>query len=251
VILIHGFNHSALQTREAYFQFKEQLGYFGYDYIIGFVWPCHEGRIYYPCARGKTPQLGKELARTLQANFHSAEQIDVLGHSMGCRIICEALKIVRFKNVFFLAPAIDADSFERDGSYNCIFKSCSQIIVYFSHHDTLLKWAYPLAEMSLKTALGLYGPSKRDNLPSNLTVVDATHLIAEHNAYKETSQLFHSLLKVLQESGKHLKITVGGEITHYEEEAFSLFGRIQPLQVSIIWNKIYSLVSYFFTFRHA
>lgn len=111
-----------------------------------------------------------------------AEQIHILAHSMGCRVLCLAVReFVRdrgepgpfFGQIVLAAADVDAEIFERDYA-DALSRSCQRLTVYSSTADWALGGSQTLHRYA---RLGTYGPpSDESRRYPNLDVIDATRV---------------------------------------------------------------------------
>jgi len=143
-----------------------------------------------PRVRGHLDQLA------LQANT-----VDVVAHSMGNRLIFEALssfgrrKVTPINHMFSLAAAVDDEALDRGEIYSSCLKRCREVSILFSRNDGVLKGLYPLAEFD--SALGTAGSEDVSKLPSNSKQVDCTSLIDSHSAYLTALPVFYFIRNTL------------------------------------------------------
>ncbi|MCG8492526.1 MAG: TMCO4 family protein [Sneathiellales bacterium] len=137
--------------------------------------------------------------------------VDVMGHSMGARVILKGLKtkpkkVVR--NLFTLAAAVDNECLEKDEEFHISTKRCDSTFAFHSKNDPVLRTAYRIAEFD--NALGLRGPEDPQSIinhssptspkPPNVYVANCRHIIHKHGAYKRSEPIYKYILDFL--SGK-------------------------------------------------
>lgn len=241
IILVHGFNCSVQSTIEIYFKFKQMLeSYcFHYDYIIGFVWPCHIGRMHYRRAKAIVPKASQMLATFIKTSgLANARQIDLLGHSMGARLALETVKRVSLHTLFLLGPAIDADHFEKNKS---ALDNCQKAVITYSSRDWLLKWCYPIIEMAAQSPMGSFGPSYKEKVPKNAYFIESSLLIRHHNAYTEERLIFLALFKALQAENQFLFANSSGAAEMEKIQGSSLWGRVKAFN-GLLFNQVLNLI---------
>lgn len=200
-ILIHGFNNTQQVARQHYenlFKNLEELvpgisvdpdGRFR-----GFHWPGDSNLgpisfISYPVEIGDAVRSAESLThfvRQLYGPGNGIIQVDVVAHSLGCRLILEAMNALAvgkeshravFRNVCLMAAAVplymvgeDAGRYLRNGA-----ELSKRLLVLYSYHDAVLCFAFPLGqtlggEGFFPSALGRYGPPPGLPLPGGRLV---------------------------------------------------------------------------------
>lgn len=143
-LIIHGYNTDYEKAIE-YFKDVEEHSQGLYDKMIGYLWPSgDEFWEYYEAEdRIEDDHLPRRLAALLTELSRSAGRVDVIAHSMGCRLFIEALKKKpqSIGNAFLLAPAVDKKTLSSK-----VLDQVEDLVVFYSHHDEVLSWAYPIVE---------------------------------------------------------------------------------------------------------
>jgi len=209
VILVHGFNNDWAEASKNYRDFAQQLDSVAGGRLISHDWaqvwklfwpgyvvrplsPVHEERpdvlphlhdpadeekhfvqsaFSYSRQVKKAPDVGAALADFLDA--HGALEVVFVAHSLGCRVVLEALRAlkakghdlrVRLKGTCLMAAAVPtymvADV--STGSIGTMIRDSPSMRVLYSGRDTVLRWAFPpgqwLANEGARTeAVGLRG----------------------------------------------------------------------------------------------
>jgi esterase/lipase superfamily enzyme len=194
LLLVHGYNNDAKHALSKYLLIHNHVSAFMdmeqsrfYDLVIGYLWPGYDDRWEYYEAEHNAEKLSQTMRSHLESLSTSAAKVDILAHSMGNRLILEALnypssntrKVVQ--NYYALAAAVGDESLEKKQTYYPSTENCEKIFVFFSKRDELLKWGYTLAE--LETALGYDGAKDPNKLPQNVQLLDCTTLVGGHNEY--------------------------------------------------------------------
>jgi esterase/lipase superfamily enzyme len=194
LLLVHGYNNSPKEALSTYglinihvSAFKDRHLSKFYDLVIGYLWPGDDSPLKYYDAERHVSRLAKTMRSHLEFLSASAARVDVLAHSMGNRLIFEALdypsnggkKVVY--NFFSLAAAVDNESIEKKEKYYHATQNCEKIFVFYSERDEVLKWAYRLAEGD--KALGYEGDKDPKKLPENVQLINYTNFIGEHSQY--------------------------------------------------------------------
>ena len=184
-ILVHGYNTT---KADAGARFRQVAAWAPERPFLGFHWP---GAPEYLVARKRAVDAGQSLARLI-------EKLDcrpnIIGHSMGCRVIMEAL--ARFADdtefaiksvgvVCLLAPAVDNDELSEGGQYRRAASRARSIVAFHSHEDSILKWAYPAGDFD--RALGYSGAQAGLASPDNLISFDCSDEVTSHAGYYQNA----------------------------------------------------------------
>lgn len=193
LLLVHGYNNNAKEALSTYrlinvhvSTFKDHHSKF-YDYVIGYLWPGYDKTWDYFEAKHNVSKLAQRMRSHLEFLSASAEKVDVLAHSMGNRLMLEALdhpsqqKKKLVQNYFALAPAVDNEALEKKEKYYLSTQNCEQVFVFYSKRDEVLKWSYSLAEGD--RALGLEGAEHPNRLPQNVQLINYTSFVDGHSQY--------------------------------------------------------------------
>ena len=168
VLLIHGFNNSEKQAREAYDGFQSlqrELGNLNPNlpvadgHLVEFYWPGDVGffsGLNYEDSLHRSIVIARRFSEALQRAVEQAgpKQIDIVAHSMGCRLTIELLRRlitvpdVSVRRVAFLAAAVPTFLLEpperlRTGLSH---PSVEGVLSLFSPDDGILKNAFPAGQ---------------------------------------------------------------------------------------------------------
>jgi hypothetical protein len=173
LLMISGFNNSAMEAERSYLQILDQLQLReigDYDIVIGLLWPGHEA-LGFGLAEMAADKAGRMLWEVLGG--HKAI-IDVETHSLGARVILQAMmhgiwshNEIAVRNLILTSPAIPADSLDiRYGKYWEAVGHTYRTLVAYSRRDPVLKVWYHKWERLTNflrrdkecEALGLVGP---------------------------------------------------------------------------------------------
>lgn len=194
LLLVHGYNNGPEEALSTYRLVNLHVSALKnshqanlYDLVIGYLWPGDDSPLEYYDAKLHVLRLAKVMRSHLQFLSGSAARVDVLAHSMGNRLIFEALndhsnggkKLVH--NLYSLAAAVDDESIEKNEKYYRATQNCEKIFVFYSRRDGVLKWDYRLAEGD--NALGYEGAEDPKMLPENVQLINYTNLIGQHSQY--------------------------------------------------------------------
>jgi pimeloyl-ACP methyl ester carboxylesterase len=160
LILVHGYQNAPDQAQRSYDRFRRNIravtgtaDHFGVTW--GFFWPGDDPNklisvITYSARVEPASTAGERLAEFLEL-LDSRQSVRLVGHSLGCRVILEALRKIdrsptsggaRIEDVFLLAAAVpvhmcagDPDGFPRPDE--------RREHVFFSKRDLVLRWGFP------------------------------------------------------------------------------------------------------------
>lgn len=166
LVLIHGFNSTTSDAIKHYEQVSKDVGS-SYDQIIYYLWPGGKygidkasfGEIErnvttYSGARERVVDKLKLRFKTFLLNLRGqTNSIDILAHSMGCRLTLAALsdlplpapgQFVRY--VYLMGAAVRNEDLELGHEYYGAGFQCKSIYVFFSRNDDVLETKFPLGE---------------------------------------------------------------------------------------------------------
>lgn len=187
VIFVHGYNSDFANTVDAYLS-MHQLTQASYDVTLGQLWPGGDNPLDYHRPRCRvTKELDERFAETLRKITRVAKHVDIVAHSMGCRLALEALGVDEAPAIRFLhlaAPAVDNEKLEPGENYHSSTYLCDRLFVYHSKHDSVLKHAYPIGDFD--RALGYKGAENPERLPKNVEQIDMSRHVKSHGGYKNS-----------------------------------------------------------------
>jgi esterase/lipase superfamily enzyme len=230
LLVVHGFNNAGDKVMRNYrvvadhvSALKDTDGQALYDLVIGYCWPGYDDPWEYFAAKEHAHALKKRMKGHLLFLSSMAARVDVMAHSMGNRLMFEALnfspaesvkKVVQ--NFYSLAAAVDNESIEKKQKYFRVSQNCEEIFVLHSREDDVLKFLYSGSEWD--KALGFDGVENFKHLPENVQVVDCTPFITKHGQYFHDSNVYgfirNGLLNLLPspKAEKKLKMLANGAI---------------------------------------
>ena len=186
LLLVHGYNTDAKEALATYRLINLHVSYL-YDLVIGYLWPGYDDSWEYFEAKHNVPALAEKMRSHLECLSASTVRMDVLAHSMGNRLMLEALRYIPsqkkkiVQNYYSLAAAVDDESLENQEKYYPSTQNCEKMFVFYSKRDDTLKWFYTLAEQD--RALGYEGAEDSDKLPPNVQLINCTSFIGGHSQY--------------------------------------------------------------------
>lgn len=196
----HGFNVHRDEGIRALGQLDNYLrasgGLSEADLFIGVLWPGDFWipAINYPFEGDDAVACGKRLADYCSRQLSTAESFSFLSHSLGARLVLEAVRNLkrRARSVCLTAAAIDRDCLRHE--YKNATKNADSISILASHEDMVLKLAFPVGNPIFRwfqdagdyfqIALGYDGPPRPAAPPIN-----APWQIADRDDYDHGSYL--------------------------------------------------------------
>jgi pimeloyl-ACP methyl ester carboxylesterase len=214
LVLVHGFNNNDGEAAEAYFGFRtRQKQLFSpsdplaFDHVFGDTfWPGDADYpsfldkldfLVYPVAVHTAIDAGAELANVL-ARLPNLQRVAFIGHSLGCRVILEALLAVRGRATFvvdhicLMAAAVPSEMLELGGRFYDLLLGLTAdrvpILVLHSKEDFVLHFAFPPGQAGAghdeasNRALGRFGPTPA--MPGFNAVLQGNQIAgAKHSDY--------------------------------------------------------------------
>ena len=212
LLLVHGYNNEPEDVHNAYAIVESNiidLTAGQYDCVIGYIWPGGDDPLDYFAAKTRSNALARRVGIWLQKMSDKKIIVDVMGHSMGVRVILKALKtrtnkVVR--NVYAMAAAVDNESIQYGEEFFLSTQRCHNMFVFHSKYDATLSCLYRIAEFD--RALGLVGPENPADIMENflpgaahsahsLYVANCKNIIRTHGAYKHSSAIYNYISNFL------------------------------------------------------
>ncbi|NEP87016.1 MAG: alpha/beta hydrolase [Okeania sp. SIO2C2] len=181
IILVHGYNVSEEGAKEAYTKFQENFSKYSSQLsklnkaIYCFLWPSDKPNkldsiLSYFKTVNTAKICGERFAKYLNklnliSTSNEQPRITLIGHSLGCRLLLEALKKTVNTNlrleVFLMAPAVPVSMVQPDKQLNSSISSTEKYSILYSKKDDVLKWTFPLGQKlageGFDEAVGLKG----------------------------------------------------------------------------------------------
>jgi len=188
LLLIHGYNNNVGEAASAYLgfrrkqsalfpqvdgpKFNERLADVFWPGDADWGWLDFSDRLFYPKAVGNAKACGVELNTMLQS-MPLLTHIDIIAHSLGCRVTCELLQYlildprIKVGRVCLMAAAVPREMFEPGGRFHLMLRVLEsrgvRFLVLYSSSDKVLTGAFPLGQTAAGepsiNALGRVGPS--------------------------------------------------------------------------------------------
>lgn len=187
IVLVHGFNNNRCEAQEAYVGFRgrqrgllaRQDGQRLEDMLGDAFWPGDADFagpldmvdfLVYPA----TIQTARETAAVLRDYLLTRNDVlnlHLVGHSMGCRVILETIRLLleadpgiqaRLRKVCLMAAAVPTLAAFPGGALEAAFRAADQVLVLHSSADTVLHFAFPPGQTLagdgfFPTAIGRHG----------------------------------------------------------------------------------------------
>lgn len=199
-LVIHGYNNEYEDSLEFFSNIVDRSSRL-YETFICYFWPGYDDFWEYLAAKSMVTEtdLPRRLLKLIEELSYHGKQLDVISFSMGCRLALEALNSASdtlVKNLFLLAPAVDNESIEKGERYAPAINKTQKTFVFYSENDSVLSWAYPIAEWDL--ALGSQGLENPRSILPNVYMVNSTSHIEGHGDYSKSSFIFNIISNVLR-----------------------------------------------------
>jgi hypothetical protein len=144
----HGFNVSYEYGARSLGQLEPQLGLSASEIYLGVLWPGDYWLpvVNYPFEGGVAMDCGRRLAEFCDRWLTRAQSISFISHSLGARVILEAVKNLtrRARVVCLAAAAINRDCLETE--YAAAASNADSISILASHEDWVLKVAFQIGD---------------------------------------------------------------------------------------------------------
>lgn len=200
VVVVHGWNIEEPGGKDVANTTRIALRNSGYDqFVVGYTWDSDEGdglidqgwNEGVEIARKNGPKLAQWIA---DWNDNGGRPIRVIGHSLGARVVVEALTDLRargrwnaLRSVTLLGGAIDDQEVETDEPYgDDIEYATRRCDNFYKTDDAVLDWAYGAIEFD--TAVGEEGVQDASDSPGNYAEADVTDQVADHNSYYQPAE---------------------------------------------------------------
>ncbi len=174
--------------------------YGGYTRILGVHWPGKVGLANFQQAERNCDDFSDPFRRLLQQLIEHNIQINIVAHSLGCRIVLQALKKLAEKNkedcieqVILWQAALPSHALTDHPAFYNAYKSAKSMTILHSLKDTILRTFYSSSHLntfSIIDALGYKG-AKQD--PLFITLQKSKRVLSvDHTPYLHG----HSFMKV-------------------------------------------------------
>ena len=166
IILVHGYNNTLSFGRARLMGFMNLLATGGNtDVMLSVLWPGDgwANALTYPFEARDADDTATALLQWLTTNVDTSARIAFIGHSLGCRVVMNtAQQLARrtggpqLDRICLMAPALDNDCLGRTGvtCYQEVTLAADRIAVLASEEDLVLRFAYPLGDLTHTFLLG-------------------------------------------------------------------------------------------------
>lgn len=173
LLATHGFNVSRAEGMDALSRWSELFTLPPSVLYVGVLWPGDSAFlpvIDYPFEGSEAIQAGRLLAGFLNQHGGSAASFSFVSHSLGARMVLEAISnlAAKTRRVTLMAGAIEDDCLASE--YAAAANNCQQIWTLASRKDWVLEFAFPIGNAFgeivmrghpyFKAAIGRNGPAQ-------------------------------------------------------------------------------------------
>jgi Alpha/beta hydrolase of unknown function (DUF900) len=170
LLATHGFNVDLEHGVRALGRLDAMLNLPPSAIFVGVLWPGDFWipAVNYPFEGGEAKDCGRRVARFCNSRLGKARSFSFVSHSLGARVVLEAVKNLgrKARSVCVTAAAVDDNCLSKE--YAAAFANADVISVLASRKDHVLELAYPIGDpiadlLSLhqspfRSALGRHGP---------------------------------------------------------------------------------------------
>lgn len=214
LMLIHGFNEPKPDLLSNYFLIQGKVqkllvdpqGKPFYDEVVGYAWPGCGKPVDYFSAERNAGETSDKLDELLDQMDNQGTRLDIIAHSMGNRLLLEALERADaarpVKHFFSMGAAVGDESIEREKMFGGSVEKCERVFVIYSKNDPVLEYAYLAAERDV--ALGSEGVEDISKLSHRVELVDSSDVVKEHSGYFKADQVYQFIKDSLLSSNSWL-----------------------------------------------
>jgi len=201
VVVIHGYNNDYREALRFFTKVKNRSNDF-YDTHICYMWPGGDQTQEYFSARSRVTgfNLPDRLLNLLEDAAANGKSVDIIAHSMGCRLALEALSFdsaLSIGNVFLMAAAIDNGALERGQEYSGAIQRCEKIYGFYSKNDKVVREYYPIVEWD--KGFGAVGSQNPSKLPADIQAINCSSFIDSHGNYAGSDEMFEMIGEILSD----------------------------------------------------
>ncbi len=173
LLTTHGFNNNRAQGIEALSRWGGLLSLPASAVFVGVLWPGDSESLHalsYPAEPTHAMDAGGRLGAFVDNNLKNASSISFTSHSLGARVILEAITSMsrQVRRAIIMAGAIDDHCLTRE--FSGAQQRVDLISVLASKEDDVLRWAFPIGDLAAEiidhdhpwweSALGRFGPAE-------------------------------------------------------------------------------------------
>ena len=172
LIATHGFNKNRQQGIQALAEWRKLLTLPGAGAFLGLLWPGDSESLHalcYPAEPAHAMDAGSKLAQFADAQFGNAASVSFASHSLGGRVILQAMTQMQLpvRKAMIMAGAVDDRCLTQE--FSSVQQKVQTISVLASKEDEVLRWAFPIGDFVAEivdqshpwweSALGRFGPA--------------------------------------------------------------------------------------------
>jgi hypothetical protein len=209
VILVHGYNSDRDGCDVSYEAFFRQLRKCA-PRMIGSVltlsWPGSTALDFDKAVLRAKGDVAAVLAKFLRRSTQRWDgELVFIGHSLGCRLIAEALRriappyrdhLLARTKIYLLAAAIPTPTVLPNGTLRSIVEACNLSHVFYSQSDEVLLFAFPVGSLKeqrrLVEAVGLHGD------PEDLWTARRHMVDYRHSSYWGSKEVVYDIAESLR-----------------------------------------------------
>jgi hypothetical protein len=182
----HGFNVNRTDGINCLSKWERLLDLGTAGVFVGLLWPGDSESVHalsYPTEPKHAMAAGTMIAAFVDANFGNAASISFVSHSLGARVILQAMSKVQLpiRRAILMAGAISDDCLTAE--FADVPEKVEAVSVLVSKKDEVLEWAFPIGNFAAEiigrdhpwwqSALGRTGPRTRpDHFQSPYQIPD-------------------------------------------------------------------------------
>ena len=170
----HGFNVNRTDGINCLSKWEALLSLPASGVFVGVLWPGDSESVHalsYPSEPQHAVAAGAMIAAFVDANFGNAASLSFVSHSLGARVILEAMSKLQspVRRAILMAGAIGDDCLNTE--YSDVAAKVGSVSVMASKEDDVLRWAFPIGDLAagiidgdhpwFESALGRFGPRTR------------------------------------------------------------------------------------------
>lgn len=171
LIATHGFNNNRQDGIQALSEWRKLLSLPEPAAFLGLVWPGDSESwhaLCYPAEPAHAMDSGSKAATFVDANLRNAASVSFASHSLGARVILEAMTQMQLpvRRAMIMAGAVDDHCLTQE--FSAVQQKVQAISVLASKEDEVLRWAFPIGDFVAEiidhdhpwweSALGRFGP---------------------------------------------------------------------------------------------
>ena len=212
LILIHGFRNRLRDVGRSYQQLLRKLvdsgltGSTGYGLVLGFTWPGFATALgFFPAVPFANRSAGF-FRNLLALASRNARTVDVQTHSLGARVVLQALAGGTegfVDNLMLTAAAVDDEVLEPGQEFNGALQACRRCLVYHTERDRTLKWGFRIGDApEFDRALGWKGPQHPKIIETKcpeVFVINCKNVVPSHGGYRSAGAYYEHWSRVLRE----------------------------------------------------